>query len=119
MTGPQVNRIAIRNHPTYWAFVLHRVSGLALAVFLPAHLYVLSFVIDGAARLDGFLHWAEHPLVKAGEVGLVVLLAAHLAGGLRILAVEFLPWRDWQKTLVVIGATFALGVGVLFLLRAV
>jgi fumarate reductase subunit D len=47
------------------------------------------------------------------------LLAAHLAGGLRILVVEFLPWRDWQKTLVAVVAAFALGVGVLFLLRAV
>lgn len=119
MTGPHVNRTAIRNHPTYWAFVLHRVSGLALAVFLPAHLFVLSLAIGGGARLDEFLHWAEHPLVKAAEVGLVVLLAAHLAGGLRILAIEFLPWRDWQKTLVVIVAAFALGAGVLFLLRAV
>jgi fumarate reductase subunit D len=108
-----------RNHPTYWAFVLHRISGLALALFLPAHLYVLSMSIEGAAKLDGFLQWAEQPLVKAGEVGLVVLLAAHLAGGLRILAVEFLPWRDWQKTLVAVVAAFALGVGVLFLLRAV
>ena len=113
------NPIAHRNHPTYWAFVLHRLSGLMLAIFLPAHLFVLSLAIDGAARLDGFLRWAEHPLVKFSEVGLGVLLAAHLAGGLRILAVEFLPWRDWQKTLVVIVAVFALGAGVLFLLRAI
>mgnify|MGYP002641366436 CR=1 FL=1 len=124
MNPTNMNRIAHRNHPTYWAFVLHRLSGLALAIFLPAHLFVLSLAIgggaiDGAARLDGFLHWAEHPLVKFAEFGLVVLLAAHLAGGLRILAVEFLPWRDWQKTLVVIVAAFALGAGVLFLLRAV
>ena len=113
-----------RNHPTYWAFVLHRVSGLALAVFLPAHLFVLSLAIktgavEGGVKLDEFLQWAEQPLVKAAEVGLVVLLAAHLGGGLRILAVEFLPWRDWQKTLVAVVAAFALGTGVLFLLRAV
>ena len=118
MNATSMRKISHRNHPTYWAFVLHRASGLALAVFLPVHLYVLSMAIDGA-RLDGFLRWAELPLVKAGEVGLVVLLAAHLAGGLRILTVEFLPWRDWQKTLVVIVAVFALGAGVLFLLRAI
>jgi fumarate reductase subunit D len=107
-----------RGHPAYWGFVLHRASGLTLALFLPAHLYVLSMAIDGAARLDGFLSWAEQPLVKAGEIGLVVLLAAHFAGGLRILAVEFLPWRDWQGSLVAIVSAFALGTGALFLLRA-
>ena len=42
--------LAHRNHPAYWAFVLHRLSGLALALFLPVHLYVLSMAIgDGAA----------------------------------------------------------------------
>ncbi len=56
-----------RSHPEYWAFVLHRVSGLALALFLPVHLYVLALAIDDAARLDRFLAWTEGPLVKAAE----------------------------------------------------
>ena len=31
-----------RDHPAYWAFAVHRLSGLLLALFLPAHFYVLS-----------------------------------------------------------------------------
>ncbi len=108
--------LAARNHPSYWAFVLHRVSGLGLALFLPVHLYVLALVLEGEAALDSFLGWTEHPLVKMAETGLVVLLAAHVAGGLRLLAVEFLPWRDWQKTLIALGGGFALGAGLLYLL---
>ena len=110
---------AHRNHPTYWAFVLHRTSGLALALFLPAHLYVLSMAIGGGARLDAFLDWTKQPLVKAAEVGLVVLLALHMAGGLRLLAVEFLPWRDSQKTFIAIAGGIAVAFGLLFLLRAI
>ncbi len=34
------------NHPAYWAFVLHRFSGLVLALFLPAHFYVLALAIE-------------------------------------------------------------------------
>ena len=30
-----------RNHPGFWAFALHRVSGLALVLFLPFHFLVL------------------------------------------------------------------------------
>ena len=26
-----------RNHPAWWAFLVHRISGLALALFLPLH----------------------------------------------------------------------------------
>ena len=114
-----IRALATRNHPSYWAFVVHRVSGLALALFLPVHLYVLALAIESEARLDGFLKWTEAPLVKLAEVGLVVLLAAHLAGGLRLLAVEFLPWRDWQKTLVAMTGAFAAAAGLAFLMNAV
>ena len=30
-----------RDHPSYWAFLVHRVSGLALALFLPLHFWAL------------------------------------------------------------------------------
>ncbi len=105
-----------RNHPAYWAFVVHRVSGIALALFLPAHFLVLGRAIGGAAALDDFLRWSEQPAVIAGEWILVMLLAAHLAGGLRLLALEFLPWRDWQKTLAALAAGFALLAGLVFAL---
>ena len=105
-----------RNHPAYWAFLVHRVSGIALALFLPAHFLALASAINGEAALDEFLRWSEQPLVKAGEWILVTLLAAHMAGGLRILALEFLPWRDWQKTLAALAAAFAVLVGLVFAL---
>lgn len=104
-------------HPAFWAFVLHRLSGLVLALFLPAHFYVLGLAIEKAA-LDGFLAWTDAPLVKFTETGLVLLLALHMAGGLRLLALEFLPWRDWQKTLIALGSGLAVAVGLLFLLSA-
>ena len=57
----------MRQHSSYWTFVVHRVSGIALA--------------------------------------------AHLGGGLRVLALEFLAWREWQKSLAAAAAALALGVG--------
>ena len=108
-----------RSHPTYLAFVVHRVSGLLLALFLPLHFWVLGTAITGEARLEGFLRWADNPLVKAAETVLVVLLAAHLAGGLRVLALEFLGWRSRQKDLVAASAGIALLAGLAFLLTVV
>lgn len=105
-----------RNHPAWWAFLVHRLSGLALAFFLPAHFLALGTALRGEAALDTFLHWTEQPLVIAAEWGLVILLAAHLAGGLRLLALEFLPWREWQKTLAAAAAGFALVAGLVFAL---
>lgn len=105
-----------RNHPGWWAFLVHRVSGVALALFLPAHFLALGTALDGEARMESFLRWTEQPAVVAGEWILVVLLAAHLAGGLRLLAIELLPWREWQKTLAAIAAAFALIAGLVFAL---
>lgn len=82
-----------RNHPSYWAFLGHRLSGLALAAFLPLHFLALASVLH-AARFDALIVWTEHPLVRAAEWGLVAALALHLGFGLRLLAIELAPWSD-------------------------
>ncbi len=106
-----------RNHPAYWAFIVHRASGVLLSLFLPLHFLALGQALQGAARLDALLRWTEQPLVKVGETVLVMLLAAHLAGGVRLLALEFLAWRDWQKSLVAAAAGVTLAAVMLFLLQ--
>jgi fumarate reductase subunit D len=95
-----------------WVAHLHRISGIALALFLPLHFWALG----NALQLDSFLAWTEQPLVKAGEWAIVVALAAHLAGGLRVLAIEFLDWHEWQKSLAAIAAAVTLAVGLAFAL---
>jgi fumarate reductase subunit D len=102
----------VRQHASYWAFVVHRLSGLALALFLPLHFWALG----NALQLDAFLAWTEQPLVKLGEWGIVVALAAHLGGGLRILALELLPWRDWQKSLAAAAAALTIATGLVIAL---
>jgi len=113
------NDFRARNHPAYWAFIVHRFSGVLLALFLPLHFWALGQALHGAAALDGFLRWTEQPLVKFAETGLVLLLAAHMAGGLRLLALEFLEWREWQKTLLATAAGVSLVAGLAFLLNLV
>jgi fumarate reductase subunit D len=65
------------------------------------------------------LRWSEQPLVKFAEFGLVFLLAVHFFGGLRLLALEFLPWQPQQKTFAAIVAALAFFVALGFLLRAI
>jgi fumarate reductase subunit D len=99
-----------------WLAHAHRVSGIALAIFLPVHFWALGNAIEGEMRLDSLLSWTEQPLVKASEWAIVVALAAHLAGGLRVLAIEFLDWHEWQKSLAAIAAATTLAVGLAFAL---
>ncbi len=111
-TGPE------RNHPGYWAFVGHRLSGVALALFLPVHFLMLGLALEGAAALDAMLVLTDQPLVKFAEWGLVILLSAHLFFGLRLLALEFLPWRsesDARTRWIFWGAGGAFVTGLIFL----
>ena len=66
--------------------------------------------------MDVFLAWTQQPLVKFAEWGVVLLLAVHLTGGLRILALEFLPWREGHKTLAALAAGVSLVVSLAFAL---
>jgi fumarate reductase subunit D len=113
------NDFRSRNHPAYWAFIVHRLSGLLLTLFLPLHFWALGQAFHGATGLDRFLEWTYNPLVKFAETGLVLLLAAHMAGGVRLLMMEFLDWREWQKTLLATAAGVSLVVVLAFLLNLV
>lgn len=111
------NDARARAHPAYWAFVVHRVSGLLLALFLPLHFWALSRALDPAA-FDAFLAWTRQPAVKWTEVAIVVALAAHFAGGVRLLLVEFVGWRaELQKSALAVAAAFTLAVGLLLVLN--
>jgi fumarate reductase subunit D len=106
-----------REHAGYWAFVVHRISGLALTLFLPLHFWALSQALD-PARFDRFLAWTERPAVKLTEIAVVVALAAHFAGGLRLVFVELWGWRaEGQKTALAIGAASAIAIGLVLALR--
>jgi fumarate reductase subunit D len=108
-----------RRNALWVAAMIHRISGLALACFLPLHFLTLGLAIQGEARLDGFLKWTANPVVKAAETVLVFLLAVHMLGGIRVLVIENLPWRQGQKRLALLAGGAAIAAAALFLLRIV
>lgn len=110
----------LRSHKSYLAFVGHRLSGVALALFLPFHFLLLGTAINDADSLQRALAFTDHPLVKVAEWGLVVLLTVHLLFGLRILALEMTSWPsryDNRTGWVVPAVIIALLAGGLFWLQ--
>ena len=111
--------ITSRAHPLWIAYLVHRLSGLALALFLPLHFWVLAMAMTNPARLDGFLRLTESGVVKLAEFGLVFLLALHMFGGLRLMAMEWLPWSAPQKTLAAGATAVSFCIAVLFFMKAI
>ncbi len=100
------------------AAMLHRLSGIALAIFLPIHFLALATALNGAKALDTFLAVTRQPVVMLAEFVVVVALAIHMTLGLRVLAIEFLDFRE--KTFAALSVCIAavLAVGVIFILNA-
>jgi fumarate reductase subunit D len=109
---------AAHKQPGFAAALLHRLSGIALAVFLPLHFLALATALDGAGALDSFLAVTSNPLVKLSECALVAALAMHLTLGLRVLAIEFLDLRERTSVVLSACAAAVLAVGLVFLLNA-
>ena len=99
------------------AAMLHRLSGIALAVFLPLHFLALATALNGANALDSFLAVTRQPAVAGLEWAIVVALATHMALGLRVLAIEFLDFRE--TTLAALSACLVavFAVGLIFILN--
>jgi len=108
---------ASHKQPGYIAALLHRLAGLALAIFLPIHFLALATAINGADALDAFLNVTQTPVLKFAEGMIVVALAMHMTLGLRVLAVEFLPVREHTSLTVSVCVAAALAVGLLFILN--
>lgn len=115
----RVNDLRARSHPAYWAFLMHRLSGLGLAAFLPLHFWALGQALHGAAALDGFLRLADQGLFKFAEWGLVVLLALHMMGGVRLLLIEFGSASGLRKNWIAGALGFAGAAGMAFALALI
>ena len=104
-----------RAEALWLAALVHRVSGLALAAFLPLHFLTLGLAIENEARLENFLRWSDR--VKLSEGVLLFLLAIHVLGGLRLLVIENLPWIGGQRWFAAIAAAVAILAAITFLVR--
>jgi fumarate reductase subunit D len=105
--------------PGFLAAMLHRLSGIALAIFLPMHFIALGTALNGADSLQGFLGLTHNGFVRVAELGLVTALGLHMALGLRVLAIEFFAVRERGAIVVSVCVACSITVGLLFLLNGI
>jgi fumarate reductase subunit D len=103
----------------FLAAMIHRLSGIALAVFLPVHFLALASALNGADALDAFLAVTRQPLVAFAEFGIVVALSVHMTLGLRVLAIEFFNFREQTLVPLAVCVAAVVAVGLLFILNMV
>lgn len=91
--------------PTYykfvgsWAWILHRLSGLALIFYLSLHLWVINTLTKGPEKFNSVMAFLNQPLFKILEVGLWGVILFHAFNGIRIVIVDFYKGSLYHKKL--------------------
>jgi succinate dehydrogenase / fumarate reductase cytochrome b subunit len=76
--------IAYQSGVGMWAFVLHRITGLALIFYLLMHIFVISRALNGAQTFDKLLAvLTSKPFILA-DLGLLAAVLFHSFNGIRI-----------------------------------
>ena len=99
-----------RWHTGSLAWLIHRVTGVALTLYIFLHLYVLSHIKD-PVQFESLMNLFKNPFVKIGEIGLIVLVIAHSLNGLRLTLIDMGMSTRLQKPM--FWTAFAIGIIIL------
>lgn len=72
-----------------WAWVLHRLTGLGIALFLLLHIADTSLVGWGAGAYNGVSSIYHNPIARVFEVILVGVVIYHALNGIRVTIIDF------------------------------
>lgn len=67
-----------------WAFILNRITGLGLTLYLFLHLIMLGQLAKGPEAYDGFIALVRNPIFLAGELLVIAAALIHGLNGIRI-----------------------------------
>ncbi len=73
-----------------WAWILHRLAGLALIFYITLHIWVINTLTKGSDTFNSVMDFLNSPLFKFLEVGLWGVILFHAFNGIRIIIIDFL-----------------------------
>lgn len=78
-----------RGREGMWAWVLHRVTGLGVLLFLVLHILDTALMGFGPEAYNHAIALYRTPLFRLGEIALGAALIYHTLNGLRVIAIDF------------------------------
>jgi succinate dehydrogenase / fumarate reductase cytochrome b subunit len=101
----------------YLAFILNRITGLGLALYLVLHLIMLGKLAQGPEAYDGFIEFVHNPLFVFGELLVIFAGLIHGLNGLRIILNSFGIGVKRHKSIFIALMLVALTGGLFFAIR--
>jgi succinate dehydrogenase cytochrome b subunit len=80
-----------KGHEGQWSWIFHRITGVAVILFLFSHVVDTSLIGWGPQAYDRVTAAYENPLVRLLELGLVLSVLFHGFNGVKIMLIDFFP----------------------------
>jgi len=120
--GKYAEEVSLNPNVGSWSWLLHRITGVILVIYLFMHFFALSSSTAGANKFNTWISTLQSPLLHVLEIGLAAVVAFHLLNGLRITVADFFFLTKPHKTIfwvaMIIFLIFMVITAVVFLGRA-
>jgi len=84
-----------------WSWIAHRVTGVAIILFLFAHVVDTALVGWGPNAYNRVVSVYRNPFIRLLELGLVAAVIFHALNGVRIMVIDFWPKaNDYNRQLI-------------------
>jgi succinate dehydrogenase / fumarate reductase, cytochrome b subunit len=80
-----------KGHPGQYSWILHRITGVAIILFLFMHVVDTALIGWGPEAYDRVLRAYANPGIHLLELGLVIAVLYHSLNGLKITLIDFFP----------------------------
>ena len=78
-----------------WSWLVHRVTGVGVLVFLCLHILDTALVVLGPEHYNNIIAIYRIPVFRVMEVGLFAAVLFHALNGVRIMVIDF--WLDLMR----------------------
>ena len=78
-------------HEGQWSWMFHRITGVAVILFLFVHIVDTALVGWGPEAYDRVVSAYKNPAVHLLELGLVLAVLFHAINGIKITLIDFFP----------------------------
>lgn len=87
-----------RGREGQWSFLLHRITGLGVLLFLAIHIIDTSFVFFAPQLYGDVINLYRSTLFGIGEIALIFCLFFHGVNGVRIAYLDLVKPTQWTET---------------------
>jgi succinate dehydrogenase / fumarate reductase cytochrome b subunit len=81
------------------SFVLRRLTGVALVLYLFTHMWVIGSINQGPEVFNARLNLVQTPFFKLAEIALLAAVVYHGLDGIRLLMVNWFKITEYRKSL--------------------